>query len=103
MLPEQSDSSEDEDDSRVQELLARRGRNKWYERRRGICGEVYGNHNLWEEVEVAVVPKKSTVNSRILFRIKSLFLFKEFDDADINNLISTMTEDQCEAGTYIVK
>lgn len=37
-----------------------------------------------------VVVKKSTVNSRILFRIKSLFLFKEFDDSDINNLISTM-------------
>lgn len=47
MLPEQSDSSDEEDDSHLQELMAKRGKNKWYERRRGICGEVYGNHNLW--------------------------------------------------------
>lgn len=50
-----------------------------------------------------VVNKKSTVNSRILFRIKSLFLFKEFDDGDINQLISTMTERSCVAGELVIR
>lgn len=50
-----------------------------------------------------IVQRKSTVNSRILFRLKSLFLFKDFDDHDINRLIAGMTEITCQAGTYVVK
>jgi hypothetical protein len=50
-----------------------------------------------------IVQRKSTVNSRILFRLKSLFLFKDFDDYDINRLIAAMTEVSCQSGTFVVK
>ena len=50
-----------------------------------------------------VVQHKSTVNSRILFRLKSLFLFKDFDDQDINGLIAGMIEIECKTGTYVVR
>ena len=64
---------------------------------------MYGSHNLWDDFEVPVIQRKSTVNSRILFRLKSLFLFKEFDDHDINRLIAGMAEVTCKQGTVVVK
>jgi len=35
--------------------------------------------------------------------LKSLFLFKHFDDHDVNRLIAAMTEITCHTGTYVVK
>jgi cAMP-dependent protein kinase regulator len=101
MFPDLSDSDSDEDDSRALELLERRRTSKWYAQRRGICGEVFGSHHLWEDYEVPAVQRKSTVNSRILFRLKSLFLFKDFDDQDINRIIAAMAEISCPQGVLI--
>ena len=50
-----------------------------------------------------MIHRKSTVQSRILFRLKSLFLFKSFDDQDINRLIAAMGEVSVEKGTFVVK
>jgi hypothetical protein len=49
------------------------------------------------------VAKKGTVNSRILFRLKSLFLFKDFDDGEITRLIGAMTEVSCAPGFVIIR
>lgn len=76
MFPDLSDSDSDEDEHRAIYLTEKKRSQRWYEQRRGICGEVYGSHHLWEDFDVQVVQRKSTVNSRILFRLKSLFLFK---------------------------
>ena len=38
----------EDEESRISELQEYKGRNKWYEHRKGICAEVYGNHHLWE-------------------------------------------------------
>ncbi len=47
--------------------------------------------------------KKNTVNSRILFRLKSLFLFKDFDDTDIWRLINSMQEVTYSGGQFVVR
>lgn len=52
---------------------------------------------------MSVVSKKSTVNSRILFRLKSLFLFKDFDDNEITRLIGAMSEVSCAPGAMVIK
>lgn len=52
---------------------------------------------------MSVVSKKSTVNSRILFRLKSLFLFKDFDDNEITRLIGAMSEVACVPGAMVIK
>ena len=90
MFPDLSESDSDEDDHRATELVQRKGTSRWYQPRKGICGEVYGNHNLWDDFEMPAIQRKSTVSSRILFRLKSLFLFKEFDDQDISRVIAGM-------------
>ena len=48
------------------------------------------------------IQRKSTVSSRILFRLKSLFLFKEFDDQDISRVIAGMAEICCKKGALVV-
>ena len=47
--------------------------------------------------------KKASVNSRILFRLKSIFLFKDLDDKDTNLIINTMEEERYEEPTLIIK
>jgi cAMP-dependent protein kinase regulator len=99
----ESESDSEEEESRLSELQEAKGRSPWYEHRRGICAEVYGNHHLWEECDLPTVAKKGTVNSRILFRLKSLFLFKDFDDGEIMRLIGAMSEVSCLPGCLVIR
>ena len=59
-------------------------------RRLGVCGETYGVHQKQLDFEPKVIKKKGLVKNRILFRLKSTFLFADIDDADINVLINAM-------------
>lgn len=50
-----------------------------------------------------MIKKKGLVKNRILFRLKSTFLFADIDDTDINVLINAMEEVEVEEGTVVIK
>lgn len=50
------------------------------------------------EFEPNVIKKKTFTKNRILFRLKSAFIFNDLDENDINLLINAMEEVDVEKG-----
>ena len=92
--------SEEEDDDIISDItLEKKKQGKRYQERRiAVCGEIYGDGQKNMEFEPNVIKKKTFTKNRILFRLKSAFIFNDLDENDINLLINAMEEVDVEKG-----
>lgn len=69
----------------------------------GICGEIFGRNRKNIEFESKLIKKKTFIKNRILFRLKSAFIFNDLDENETNILINAMEEVEVEKGKEIIK
>lgn len=72
------------------------------QKRQAITTEVFGLHNRTVDIQPEFYKKNEETKTRILIRLKDLFMFRNLDDQQTNSLIDSMREHTLEASATLV-